>query len=469
MSYSSRRGIYFIGIVLLISALGCGNLFKSTNKQSVVITGRVIDKSTNQPIDNAIVRIIRPLPEIDKVTDSAGAFTFGLSIDTSMTYSIEARKEGYSVYTTSILVIPGRDVTLPDLTLQSQQSDTTTGGNTNTGEASGYAASIELGSASSQSVVVKESGGNESAELMFQVRDSSGVPVDLNHSAQVQFQFGSAPGGGEALNPVQVMTDANGKASTTLTSGTKAGVVQVVAQATVNGKTIRSKPVPVSIHAGLPDQSHFTLVSDQYNIPFPKVGVKYPFTIYAGDKYGNVVTDGVSVYFTTNGGYIEGSANTGPDGSASVNLIDGNPFPQGGIGTITATTADENYNPVSTSIQVLFSKEPNITVSPTSFIIPNGGSQAFTYSVKDVNDYPMAPGSSISVNVEGANTTSQGDLNPLLRDVNPDFGNVSQLTDYSFIISDSQPDSVLAVPVRVTITSDGPNGYSKVVISGTSN
>jgi len=318
-------------------------------------------------------------------------------------------------------------------------------------------------------VVVKASGGNESSQLSFQVQDSSGVPVDLNHAATVKFKFGSAPGGGESLNPTQATTNENGMVSATITSGTKAGVVQVIAQATVNGKTITSNPVPITIDAGLPDQSHFTIVASQYNIPFPLVGAKYKFTSYAGDKYGNVVTAGVAVYFTTNAGYIEGSANTGSDGEASVNLIDGNPYPPNGYASIIAKTADANYNTISDTVRVMFSKQPIITVSPQSFSIPNGGSQTFNYTVMDNKGFPMAKGTNISVTVNGQNIKSDGDLKPKITDVNPDFGNINQLTKFSFTISDSQPDSVLSVPVNVTIESTGPNGSAKVEISGTSN
>ena len=465
------RGIGFSCIALLLFSFGCKGLLSKSGGQTITVTGHVIDKTSGQPVDNAVVRTVSPPPEIDEVTDSTGAFTLKLKIDSTVSYKIEAQKEGYYVYTTTVLAVPGRNVNLPDLMLQTQDSTSTTGsgGTTNSNRTSGYAASIVLSSVSNNTIVVKESGGNESSELDFVVQDSSGIPVDLNHTATINFKFGSAPGGGETLNPLQARTNENGEAVTTLTSGTKAGVVQVVAQATVNGKIIRSKPVPISIDSGLPDQAHFTLAAKQYNIPFPDVGKTYQFTSYAGDKYGNVVTQGVSVYFTTNGGYIEGSATTGTDGSASVNLTDGNPYPPNGIASIIAATADENFNTVSDTVKVIFSEGPIITVSPTSFNIPNGGGQVFNYTVMDNKGFPMAKGTSVKVKVEGQNIKTTGDIGPAITDVAPDFSNINELTKFSFSINDSQPDSVVSVPVVITIESNGPNGSAKVKFSGTSN
>ncbi len=318
-------------------------------------------------------------------------------------------------------------------------------------------------------LLLKNQGGDESAKLTFQVQDSSGVPVDLNHSAQIKFNFGVSPNGGETMNPLKFPQIKMAKLRQLLQVEQKLGVVQVVAQAVVNGKTLYSKPVPVTITAGLPDQAHFTFVASQYNIPFPLAGAKYAFTSYAGDKYGNVVTDGVSVYFTTDGGYIEGSSTTGADGSATVNLIDGNPFPTNGVASITATTADENFDPVTATSKVIFSKGPIISITPTSFNIPDKGHQVFTYKVMDENDHPMAVGTNITVTIDGDNVKSSGDLSVSLSDVNSDFSNVNDLINHSFTISDALPDSVVSVPVIITIESKGPNGNAKIKISGISN
>lgn len=467
MIRSFRRGTY--SIILLLLLFGCNKLTSNQSSKTITIKGQVVDKISDQPISNAIVRITNPPPEIDKITDSTGAFEFQLKIDTSETFNMEARKEGYDVFSTTILAIPDRNVNLPVIQLASTDTSTTNNTKPTGSSTSGYAAAIVLESVSNNSVVVKESGGDESSELKFQVQDSSGVPVDLNHSAQINFKFGASPDGGETLSPSQVTTDKNGEVTTTLTSGTKAGVVQVVAQAEVKGKTLYSKPVPISITAGLPDQAHFTFVASQYNIPFPLVGAKYAFTSYAGDKYGNVVTDGVSVYFTTDGGYIEGSSTTGTDGSATVNLIDGNPFPPNGIASITATTADENFNPVTATAKVIFSKEPIITISPKTFNIPDKGIQVFNYSVEDMYGHPMVKGNSITVTVDGENIKSKGDLSISMPDVNSDFSNMNELMNYSFTISDALPDSIVSGPVIITIESKGPNGDAKVKISGVSN
>ncbi len=100
-----------------------------------------------------------------------------------------------------------------------------------------------------------------------------------------------------------------------LSAGTTAGVVQVVAEATLDGRTIRSLPVSVAIHGGLPDQPHFSVGPEKFNFPgLTRYGLIDEVSVIVGDKYANPVRPGTAVYFTSSHGVIEGSVLTNGTG-----------------------------------------------------------------------------------------------------------------------------------------------------------
>jgi len=328
---------------------------------------------------------------------------------------------------------------------------------------------ITLSNVTYNKIGVVSTGQTEQTQLTFQVTDSSGRSLNLDNQAEVRFSLGASPGGGENVSPSSVMTDADGQATTTLTSGTKAGVAQVVAEVTASdGSILKSQPVAVAIHAGLPDQDHFTLQSETNNIP-AESGSEVKMTAYVGDKYGNTVAEGTTIYFTTDGGYISGSAQTDQDGIASAILRAVKPTPADGTATVTASTANDLQNQISVSKDIIFSGGPTITVSPSTINMPNDSNTTFNYTVEDSNGYPMAPGTKISVNVEGNKIETIGDTDITVGEPNNSFTNTSQLTDFQFNIRDAAGDTVVTDPVQITITSDGPNGTAKKTISGTKN
>ncbi len=333
---------------------------------------------------------------------------------------------------------------------------------------SGDPVSIYLASQSVPSIGVKESGSIETAKLIFEVQDSAGVPVDLDHSVNVNFRLGASPGGGALLSPAIVTTNNFGQAEVNLTSGTKAGVVQIIATINLGSKKIISKPVSISIHGGLPDEAHFSIAPQLLNFPgYDISGLQDGMTAYVGDKYANPVKEKTSIYFTSTGGIIEGSALTNEIGIGSVNLISADPRPSDpllgkGFAKVTATTSDENYNQISSSVYVLFSGTPQVSVTPTSFSIPNGGAQQFNYVVSDQNGNPLSSGTNISVSVQGENVGAQGDLSVQLPDTQS-----RGWTQFSFTVYDTADTLDVIKPVSIKISSDGPNGGSNLVISGT--
>ena len=197
-------------------------------------------------------------------------------------------------------------------------------------------------------------------------------------------------------------------------------------------------------------------------------GLTDVITAFVGDKYGNPVRSSTSVYFTTSGGIIEGSALTNQQGIGFVSLISADPRPTAtnpgvGFATVTASTANDNSQTISTNTVVLFSGLPQVSISPTTFNIANGGSQSFTYTVSDQNANPLAQGTSITVAVEGESVTSQGDLNISLPDTQS-----KSWTHFSFTVADAADTINVVKPVTITINTTGPNGGGKISISGTS-
>lgn len=324
-------------------------------------------------------------------------------------------------------------------------------------------ASISLLSVSTTDLGVQGTGQEESTNLIFVVRDTNGNPVD---GVDVNFRLGQSPQGGERITTPTVTTNANGQAVATLVSGTKSGVVQVLAEIMVqNGQVIRTtQPVQLVINAGLPSQQHFTVITELYNIP-RILGDEIQFNALVGDKYGNMVPDGTAVYFTSDTGFIQGSGLT-VNGRAAVYLTLGNPLQSNGFATITATTANDERQQITASARIIISGPPIITVTPESFDIENAEDQKFDFTVKDENGHPMANGTTITVTAEGDELTLIGDTNVSIERLFSDFSNLRQWTDFSFTIDDANPDITNDTPVQITIEVRGPSGSARKTLTG---
>jgi len=469
MTFTSQKKIIsFAAFVILLSILivSCQSPNAPTidgtdgsgqqNQNSVVtINGSVIDSVTQTAIDSAIVRIDYGT-EIVTSTDTYGKFAASFTLQEAVTVKISVIKFGYALATYSQVYSPG-DAKTPTIKLKST---------TNSSGKSGPPVAIFLVSQSSLSLGVKESGAPESGKITFQVIDSLGNPIDFANSVAVKFSIGFGPGGGEFLSPDSSYTDANGQASVFLTSGTKAGTVQIIADILVGTKKVTSIPVTYAIHGGLPDQYHFSSGPQYVNVPGLVIyGVVDKITAYVGDKYGNPARPNTPVYFTTTGGIIVGSANTDDHGRATVDLVTAAPLPVDavlgpGFAMVTATTSDEKFNLVTSSIPVLFSGYPIITCSPTTFDIPDKGTEFFNYEVKDQYDNPLSGGQTIDVVVEGDNVKGRGDISLNLPDTQS-----KGWTQFSFSITDTDTLQV-ARSVSVTIKTNGPNGGTKFSFSG---
>ncbi|MCI0692280.1 Ig-like domain-containing protein [candidate division KSB1 bacterium] len=429
------------------------------------IEGRVVDKATSAPIEKALVKAL----PFNRSTETGAGGKYALSIELpdtiSRTVKLVISKTGFANDSlVSLTIKKDRVTSVAEIKLSRLVSS---------GEGSGNATNIVLIDVTTSSIFVKGSGGQATSKMTFEVRDAHGVPVDTQHSVTVNFKIAGGLGGGEVLNPASAETDANGRVSTIITSGTKAGAVQVVAQ--IKGTTITAAPVPIAIHGGLPDLSHFSLAFEKLNFAgWIYYGLENKITAFVGDKYSNPVPPGTVVQFSSSGGIIGGSAVTDALGRASIILTSASPRPQGiqgiprytfpftepGFALIIAETVNENGVKIKTDGPVLFSGGTMpIEVAPTTFNLAPYSSQFFTYKVKDQNNNPLVAGTTISVTVD--NGKLNGDTNINLKDTQS-----RAWTQFGFTLTNAEPDSLLAKDATIKIQVTSQNGDASRTIVG---
>ncbi|MHB1685927.1 MAG: Ig-like domain-containing protein [Ignavibacteriaceae bacterium] len=435
----------------------------SGTNQTSIISGQVISSATGIPVDSAIVQVSGSPTNTSVFTDSQGKFSASVQLPTtSVNLTLYITKSGFNQDTVAVTVTGGTNYAfqfpISIIPISSGQKP------------SGNPVSIFLSSQSSTSIGVVGSGSPVTATLTFEAVDSSGTPIDLNHSVNVSFTFGAQPGGGEVISPAVVQTNDLGQAAVNITSGTKAGVVQVTASINLGTHTIYSQPIAITIYGGLPDQAHFSIAPALRNFPgYDIYGLTDAITAYVGDKYSNPVRPGTAVYFKSTAAIIGASANTDVSGIGSVDLRSAAPLanntPYGtGFAMITASTADENKNMIYDSVKILFSGiAQNPVISPSTFDIPNGGYQNFSYTVNDENGNPLASGAAITVAVSGTNVAAQGDVAVSLPDTQS-----KTWTHFNFQVYDTNDTVNVAGPVSITISVTGSNGKSSTTIFGTS-
>ena len=460
-----KKTLVLFGFVLAlaVASIGCDSGGEEESGD-VTLQGQILDAGNN-PVAEAVVRA--DPPGVITETDDQGRYTVTFEVDSTTTVRVQVTKNGFTTNSTQVLAIAGRVIDVPTLRITET---------IDSGPISGQASNILLGSQSAEIIGVKESGSPEVANIEFIVADSLGRPVTLENAVDVVFTLGQQPGGGEFISPQRVRTDNNGRAVVNLSSGTRAGVVQIVAQAQVGGVTIRSLPVSVAIHGGLPDQEHFSLGPVRFNFPgLRRFGLTNQIAVIVGDKYSNPVRPQTVVYFSTTHGVIEGSVATNAQGRGTVSLISANPLPPDGIAVVTARTADENQDSVRSQTPVVFSGIPVVTINPG--VVQLG--RTYNLTVTDQNGNPLVQGTSIRTQVEGTNVKCVGNCDVELDDTSfiggIGYDNVVRgqgITEFRFaavadIPAEANPDSV-APPVveAITVNVSGDNGRLEVVLGG---
>jgi hypothetical protein len=439
-----------------ISESGEANTSNGTSK--VILKGQVLNAKTNAALDSVTIQAVGDGVNYVTYTDAEGKYKFEFDVTKNVSVTITAFKSQYLPDSTTVTAVMGTTVNVSTISLSPVSVISSQ---------SGSAASIFLVSAAPTNINVIGSGGIEKTTLNFQVLDSLGNHINIMHADTVFFKLAS-PLGGEFLYPNLGITDDSGMVKATLTSGTKAGVVQVYAEMHTKAGKIMSKPVCITIHSGLPDLAHFSVGPAYFNFPgLDLIGNKLAISVLVGDKYANPVKSNTAVYFTTTGGVIEGSLLTDAQGLGTVTLISGEPEPihpvyGPGFATITASTADENLQQISKSTIVLFSGAPIITCNPLSFNIPNGGVQNFSFTVSDRNGNPIAKDNKITVSLQGENADLQGDIDITMPDTQS-----KMWTQYNFLVSDKVDTVNVAKPLTIKIKAEGSNGKAFLTLTGT--
>lgn len=472
----------------LVGGLGCDVVGGGSNE--VTISGRVVDVASNNPIPEAVVTFQFSTgdqqEEETAVTDSVGRYSKMLDVNEATDVTITASKGG----TTAQQV----ERVSPDVgTVRDVNFELDVGGEDE--REPGRPTDILLESQSTDAIRVQESGGTSIARLTFVVVDSTGTAIDIDRAVDVNFRFGKQPGDA-TLTPKTVTTNGKGQATVNVSSGTTSGVVQVVAETErPDGTQFQSKPVSLTIHGGLPNKCHFSLGPAQFNFPgLEEFGVTNEVRVFVGDKFGNPVVPGTSVYFSTNAGLIEGSAQTNAQGQGSVTLTSARPLPAGGVGTVRAETVGTddvnvivdpdncpdpaetgNENTIFDTIPIVFSGRPEVIVSPDSAEL----GQTYTLTVWDVeNENPLAPGTSIQVEAEGTKVKAVGNTDVTLDDTNvidenqdgfgpEDVQKGEGITNFTFrVVEDLEIDEGGDPTIEtVTITVSGPNGELEIVLT----
>lgn len=458
-----------ITVALATVFYACKNDSQTAPPGSGVINGSVTDAATGGPLAGVTVTARTSAGAQTQPTDAQGLFNFTFSTDSTIAVTLVLQKSGYRDTTFTVEISSGT-VTIVSAAMSTRSPITG-------GSGSGIAATIFLVSANPQDVSVFGVGGNETSYLVWEVRDSLGLPIDAAHAVTVNFTVNSGLGGGEYVSPLTVTSNAQGRVTTSFSSGIRSGAVQVVAA--VAGRTITSQPVPIVIHSGHPDQFHFSIGAEKLNFPtLGVVGNRDPISVVVGDIYSNPVATNTAVYFSTTAGVIMSSAFTDESGEGTADLISGNPFPVlanaltvygNGYQYVTGSTIGRNGIIVKDSVLILWSGGSIVSnFNPTTINVPNAGFQQINFQVSDQYGNTLSAPTGISVTVTGVQADVafgiSGSYTFTEDIILPPHSN----TQFSCLVSDSQPDTAYATPATLTVSvTNADNGNATASIGGT--
>jgi len=210
-------------------------------------------------------------------------------------------------------------------------------------------------------------------------------------------------------------------------------------------------------------------------------------SVLLGDRYSNPVSENTAVYFRTSAGVIQPTVFTSRDGQGTADLISGNPTPFGqyaaqpygdGYHWVVARTIGQGGIPVQDSIVVLWSGRSQVSnVTPSTFNIPNGGSQDFNFHVWDYLGHPLSSGTKISIKALVTPPSPGAEVNQVLVGFGRDGEIVLEdviiagpgTTDFVFRLSDGTLGSVPPSSVSVSISVTSPNGAAYATLNGVCN
>ena len=225
-------------LVLFGLLVGCEK--KSTELEAgqdyAHITGTVYYAENLQPVYNAFIQSYNH-PE-STTTDSSGQYDLAIALpkDYSEYVTLEISKVGYLEQYLSLQIEAGAATQAKDVALERYLDSTIT----DTGyTGSGPGETIVLISMEPETLSVAGAGGQTVSEIICEVRDGNGKPVDSLHAAQILFELIEDPGGGAYIYPTTDVTDDSGWVTTSFHAGTDAGLAIIKVQfATSSNYTI---------------------------------------------------------------------------------------------------------------------------------------------------------------------------------------------------------------------------------------
>ncbi|GJQ19930.1 MAG: hypothetical protein HBSIN02_02850 [Bacteroidia bacterium] len=459
--------------VVLVLLMGCKSEGPTgAGSISGVMSGQITQAGTSTVIAGATVALAIQGRTYNATSNASGAYSIDVAFDDTLAAqgSVTVSANGYQTLNQNVTLIPRQTTTVNfALSLNTTPVPPPPPGG-------GYANTLTYVGPQNMNLSVFGVGGTESGILTFEARDSLGQPILPARADTIVFTISGVPvTGGAYTTPSFALTNTSARASTAVQSGTVAGAIQVVASLTrdTDGVIVRSTPVKVLIHGGLPDQTHFGLGANPFNVPgLHYIGRTSSITALVGDKYGNPVAPGTAVYFgnPTQGLITTSTGYTTNDGFATVTLYTGVNHAPNGRGFVYAETLGENNVAVRDSIEVVFSGYAFVTNLAVSgggpLTVDNTTSKVVTFTVADENGNPLAAGTGISASVEGTGSAVVSKVAPTssLSDVISTF-----YTSFSVTVSKSLETGATTGPFTLTITASGPNGEASATLAGTVN
>ena len=206
------------------------------------------------------------------------------------------------------------------------------------------ASSLAFITASPEVIYIKASGFTETSTLTFEVRDGAGnILPNRSVTLTLLTRSGGVTMEGGIADVVQI-SDAAGRVTVRVNSGTIPTPVRVAAKLT-DTPTIATVSSNLSVAVGLPSQLNFSLSQQTKNIEgFNIDGTPNTYNIIASDRSGNPVPSGTSINFVTEGGQVESIRQVQLAGGlarATAQFISADPRPADGRVTVTAYALGE--------------------------------------------------------------------------------------------------------------------------------
>lgn len=223
-----KKNLPFLLLLLIIST-GCEE--QATDLQAgeewAHILGTVKYAQNLQPVNGAF---IRTQTHMETTTSNAtGQYDLAIALpkDEQENVTVEVYKEGYLTVNIPAIIAAGETTLLPVVTIQIYL-DSTIVDTSYTG--SGPGEIIVIISIDPDTLSVSGAGGQSVSQIICEVRDASGNPVDSLHTSQILFSLVENPGSGCYLYPETDVTDHFGRVQTAFYAGTDAGIAIVQAQ-----------------------------------------------------------------------------------------------------------------------------------------------------------------------------------------------------------------------------------------------